>query len=303
MSSPQQPTPSSGSAPAQPAIPLNPDGTPSLGVGVGASSVPIDGSGALDTWGLPQWILDYEKKSALPFYWDNEDVTDKPVGGVKQDFKVPVHSDAESLMKQFAAMAYNDPSKFVALQTALAQGPWVSGLKVTGAFDPDTEKALAAAMGQYLKTSEGANVPVTFKDFILQSAQTNQTLNPTNGAGGTGGTSSRPELTDPDTLVMYAQKAAQAALGRSLSSDEVNSFVNEFHSQQQSSFNNALQGNGPVVDKNDPRASAIGFVTSQHQQEFSQHQTQGYTDAFLNMFLGGTSAAPNVNVDSSAVGY
>lgn len=306
-------------------MPLLPNGTPDYGAGAsgsGSGSVPVDDTGAIDVWNLPSFIADYEKQVKKPFVWDYKQPTDTSGNKAFQnpEFKkandvldkgsenLDVNMSAEQLMKQLSAMSQNDPMGFASVQRLLQAGNWYGSDKtIYGGWNKQTEDAFANAMVQYLKVARGAGVPITFRQFLINTANVNENLNgntPGSGSGGAGGNlPSRPTLTDPDTLKMYAQKAAQAALGRDLNGDELDKFINEFHNQQTAAYENALHGNGDVVDKNDPRASAIQFVTQGHQQEFDQHQVQGYADAFLNMFLPNSSAAPNVNVDPSAVGY
>jgi hypothetical protein len=99
--------------------------------------------------------------------------------------------------------------------------------------------------------------------------------------------------------------AAANSLGRALTKDELTKFIDQFHNEQINSYTQAANHNGLSAQKDNSRAAAIDFVTTNNQPEFQQHQIQGYTDAFLNMFLpsGGPSAAPNVPVDPQAVGY
>jgi hypothetical protein len=156
-------------------------------------------------------------------------------------------------------------------------------------------------MYSYLQVSQGAGVAINFQQYLANVAA--QTA--ANGGGTSGGGSSSPLLTDPDTLTRYAQMAAANSLGRALTKDELTKFIDQFHNEQINSYTQAAGHNGLSAMKDDARSSAIGFVTSNNQPEFQQHQIQGYTDAFLNMFLpsGGPSAAPNVPVDPQAIGY
>jgi hypothetical protein len=216
-----------------------------------------------------------------------------------------INMTAEQAMKQFAAMSQNDPLGFAAFQKELAaSGFFGSATKVYGGWNGQTETAIADAMSQYLKVSEGAGVALSFRDFLSHQAAANTGINGGGGGSGSGsGLPSTPTLADPDTLKLAAQKAAQAALGRNLSAGELSNFVDQFHAEQTSAYQSALKGQGTNVDKTDPRGSAIKFVASTNSQEFGQHQAEGYADSFLNMFLTGPSAAPNVNVDPTAVTF
>ena len=229
---------------------------------------------------------------------------------------------ALDLMKKFAALGNGDLStrqgragrqlwanmqrQLIAIK-AYGQGATDKNVNLgqwTG--QADSAALLRAIIGfQHAAGYDGAGLPLTFEGW-LDAATKQQYANQQGGVAGGGsgsGLPSTPALTDPDTLKLAAQKAAQAALGRNLSAGELSNFVDQFHAEQTSAFQSALKGQGANVDKSDARASAINFVTSSNSQEFGQHQAQGYTDAFLNMFLSGPSAAPDMNVDPSAVTY
>jgi hypothetical protein len=211
---------------------------------------------------------------------------------------------AAEVMKQYAAMSQRDPLGFAAIQKELQAAGFygASTTAVLGGFNSQTEKALADAMYQYIKVAQGSGTPVNFSDFLRNTAAANQGING-NMSGGSGG-SSTPLLTDPDELTRYAQMAAQNSLGRSLSKQELNSFIDQFHNEQIQSYTDAANHNGLSAQKDNSRAAAIDFVTTNNKPEFEQHQIQGYTDSFLNMFLpSSTSAAPQVPVDPQAVGY
>lgn len=225
------------------------------------------------------------------------------------------YQSALDIMKHYAAMGTSaDRSTrqaFANLQyEMLAMGAYgTSGstqLFRPGVWTDLDAQALLKVMRSYQQVagSDGAGQPISFEEYINQAAAQAAANGQASGGGsGSGGLPSTPVLTDPDTLTMYAQRAAQAALGHSLSKDQLSAFINTFHQSQADAYQDAVKGNGPTVDKNDPRASAIAYVANNFQHDYQQHQIQGYTDAFLNMFLGGASAAPNVNVDAQAVSY
>jgi len=303
------------------------------------TSVPTGGT--VDIWNLPKYITDYEKSSqgaAKPFNMGSTSVTRQvQAGGAAPGLDYYGHknpgspgitspvttttqqySSAEDIMKQFSAMSYNDPSAFLSLQAMLHQAGYLPGNPQAG-FTAETQKAIAAAMVEYIQLSHGAGVPVPFftgdphnPGFLERKAATNLQQNPPKpGAGVAPPIKPVIQETDPQTLALYAQKAAQAALGRDLSKEDLQKFIDSYHQEeataQQSAYSAtqaAQHGGNPaaVIDKNDPRASAISYATAGHEQEFGQHQITGYTDAFLNMFLSGASAAPNMNVDPTAVG-
>lgn len=311
------------------------------------SSVPVDSSGALDVWNLPTWVHQYEQHTdKTPFFVGTHQQTvpgspsysmGEHSGSFGGNYElspgehsgsysgppsttktVPSYASAEDIMKNFAAMAVTNPTQFADIQHLLLAGGWYGPVntKVQYGFTPQTEDALGQAMIQYLLTAHGAGIPVKFEDFLASYAQHNaELMGNIPGQAGAGQTPSVVQLTDPATLVRYAQMAAQSALGRAFNHDELNRFVTEFHEQQ---LQNATEttdlkagakgaGVGGVVgmvDKSDPRSAALEFAQNGgNQPEFARHQIQGYTDAFLNMFLPNASAAPNVNTDVASMGY
>lgn len=233
---------------------------------------------------------------------DNVAVDKTPTVG---SYDIP--ASVEDIYKQYAAMSASvspkDQQTYQELQKGLADaGFYGSATSIQGGWNGQTETALGDALVHYLQVSESTGgVGVSFKEWLAQTAQQNAANGNAFGAGGTG--SSAPVLSDPDTLRRYAQEAAQAALGRNLTPNQLDTFVSQFHNQQIQSYTDAANHNGLSSQKDDPRASAVSFVTGSNQQEFGQHQIQGYTDAFLNMFLPSSSSAPNVPVDPSAVSY
>jgi hypothetical protein len=288
------------------------------------TSVPTGGS--IDIWNLPKYITEYEKKTAKPFFTgtttrnvqaggaapglDYYGHKDPGSPGITSPVTTLQYSSAEEIMKQFAAMSMNDPSGFLTIQALLHQGGYLPGNPQAG-FTAETQKAITSAMAQYIQLAHGASVPISFEEFLTHQATTNMAQNPPKPGGGVA-PPTKPviQLTDPQTLANYAQRAAQAALGHNLTKEDLQKFIDSFHEQestaQQDAYTaaqQAAQGGNPaaVIDKNDPRASAITYATAGHEKEFGQHQIQGYTDAFLNMFLGGASAAPQMNVDPTAV--
>lgn len=280
---------------------VNPDGTTNYGASVPAAA------GTTTIWNLPS---DLNNKV---IYFDTG-YTHAPVKSHEGPFQDKYSTGAingsfdqnqpvTKIMDHYAAMSRNDPMLFAALQKELLDAGFYGppGTTVLGGMKQQTQDALIKAMHQYLQVSSTGTAD-SFTKFLASEAAANIGINGNApGAGGTG--SSAPLLTDPDTLSRYAQMAAQNALGRALTKNELTKFVDQFHNEQINSYTQAAGHNGLSSQKDDPRSSAINFVTSNNTQEFGQHQIQGYTDTFLNMFLPQGSAAPNVSVDPTAVGF
>ena len=275
-------------------VPLNSDGTPnfpSLIPGLGTGST--DSSGALNIWNLPSEI-----DGSKPIWFDVghkqvlRDSYNTPAGVVpaqsagvssREILRSPIQ-----IMKQFAAMSFNDPAKFIALQKALASGPWGT-VYATGAFDGDTEKALGNAMLQYVKISAGAGVGVSFSDYLLQTAQRAQELGGDGTSAGTnsGSSSSQPpqlQVTDPASIRAAAQSAAEQALGKGLSERKLNDFVQYFQEMQK----RAETSIAPVVASPDLNAEATQFVQEAAPRAYAANKQQSYQDALTRLLMGGS---------------
>jgi hypothetical protein len=298
-------------------VPTNSDGTPNFtAINVtGGAPVPVDVTGAIDVWNLPQWVYDYEKQVAKPIYWapnprggkidiapqfnNSKFLKANETGAIDPDTGNPVVGEiakpnsfdttmsAEQLMKFFASM---DPGQLQPLQQMLANGPW--GVSTTyvpsGVFDANTENALAQAVVQYLKVSRGAGRPEPFTTF-LQSAEANTQQGQAAKAAGSAPTIS---LTDPAQIQQAAQSAAVAALGHALNKGQLNQFVSQFQSAQTNYQQTPSGGTGTPPDLS---AESQAFTQQgDNSQEFSNHQAQGYMDAFMNMFLPAGSQRGNV---------
>lgn len=301
--------------------------TPPPDYGGAANATSTTSSGTTDIWGLPK------DDSNTSIWYDTQNVpqsTQQVMGEhsgggtyVQPASTMQVDMSAQQLMQQYAAMSQNDPGAYQSVQKLLFQAGYYGDTKYVYGTWSQTEAALARAVSDYIKITSGPNnsgsgaaVGVSFTQYLQNVAQQsagNGTPGAPGAAAGGAGATPTPQviaLTDPDTLTRYAQMAAQNALGRSLKPNEISAFVNEFHQQQV----NAGESKGLLredktggvygqVERGDARSAAVDYVTTAHPHEFAQHQIQGYTDAFLNMFLPNGSAAPNVQVDPQAVGY
>jgi hypothetical protein len=291
-----------------PGVPVNPDGSP---INYGSIVTPTDPN--ISIWNLPSSVAgkniwfdtahgtaDTQAQSRLARANPGDNV--KVIGAPTSS---EIQTSAEDVMAQYAAMSKNDANAFRDLQHNLYDAGFYgkSATPPSPIWNKDTANALSAAIEAYYQLSHGAGVAISFKDWVAQGANDARAAGATPGAGSGGAGSSAPILTDPDTLQRYAQMAAQAALGRNLTPGQLGKFIDTFHQQQVDSYTQAAGHNGLAAQKDDPRSSAINYVTSTNQPEFEQHQISGYTDAFLNMFLPSGSSAPNQNVDPTAVGY
>jgi hypothetical protein len=87
-------------------------------------------------------------------------------------------------------------------------------------------------------------------------------------------------------------------LGQSMSNSDQNSLISQVTGEQQQAFNQ-----GDVYMRSvTPAAVAREFVLQNNLPEYTQHQAEGYMNAFANMFLSGASQRANTTVSDAAVG-
>jgi hypothetical protein len=180
-------------------------------------------------------------------------------------------------------MAQTDPTGFKAFQKTLFDGGWYgSASRVIGGMAGQTETAIADAMTQYLKTVHAAGVPVTFKDYLAHAVAANVDNKKIPVP--------QVNLDDPEALRQAAMSAAQAALGHGLSEDQMNKFVAEFQGRQaQSQLSKAASVATP-----DASSAATAFAQGADPQGYANHQSQGYMNSLLNMFLPSADSRPTI---------
>lgn len=200
----------------------------------------------------------------------------------------------EKIMADFYAMSYDDPAKFIALQKALAEGPWGT-VDASGSMDGKTESALVNAMSQWVKL-KSTGVEVSLSQYILDAAQRRAALNGgATGSGGSGGSSSavfQPQVSDPAQIRAQAEQAFQAAIGRGATKSELSKFVAEFQAAQTSAERTAFDNKGTVTSP-DLAAQANQFAQQSDPGQYHQHQATAYTNALVNLLMGST-ARPNI---------
>jgi hypothetical protein len=205
------------------------------------------------------------------------------------------------VMQQWQAMRYNDPAKFLQLQTALAALPGIGKVNINGTFDHNTEAALGNAMLQYVKDSMGAGITPIYKDpktgkvsggfagWLLLNAETAQA----NGGAGSsldnGGRNSQIQVTDPESIRQAALQAAQEALGQSIPKDQLHKFVEKFQANQIASQSQT----GGVVTQPDLGAEAMSFVQKSNPEEYKANQRMSYLDSLVNLLGGSVTSRPN----------
>lgn len=267
--------------------PLYPDGIiTSLGT-PGSAQPPATQPGQANIWNLPKDV------QGQTIWFDNQPggmVAVGPEGqGRIREPNAPARGTAESVMKQVAAMANNDPAKFIAIQSALAAvGSWGT-VHVNGSWNAETSRALATAMGDYWQLTQGASTPISFQQYLMDAAAKATQLNQQQ-------TKPAPppptyNVTDPEAIKAAAQSAAQAALGQGMSDAQLQQFVSQFQSAQLG----AEKQVGGTATAPDLQSQAMQFVQQADPKMFQSNQRAAYTDALVNMLQpAGGSARPNM---------
>lgn len=166
-----------------------------------------------------------------------------------------------------------------------------------GQWNGQTQDALVSALTNYEQLSKGGKLPLTFTEFLNQNAVMGLD-GPESDASGSGSSTRAPfqaNLDDPTAIRAAAQSAAQQALGRNLSDDQLAQFVQQFQAEQTSAQRSAYNGNNTTPP--DLGSDALGFVQENDPKAFHQNQRSAYMDALVNL-LGGTrpSVTPTPSV-------
>jgi hypothetical protein len=156
-----------------------------------------------------------------------------------------------------------------------------------GQWTAQTQSALTDALASYEQARQ-SNYAGSFEEFIQgNSAQ--------NGDGGINSSTgqaaqSQIQLADPTEIRAAAQQAAQAALGRGLSSKQLDKFVAQFQASQSATQSSKA---GSVTGE-DLSSDAMQFAQQSDPAGYQQNQRQAFTDALVNMFAPTQSQRPNM---------
>jgi hypothetical protein len=187
-----------------------------------------------------------------------------------------------------------DPKAYLALQQQLYQGgfygstpassiPW--GTDPAGSTYDAYKKVLIAA-----QQAQAIGHSLTPDQVLAQAIQQHQ-------AAAAAGPSGKPgmvvQYSDPAVLRGLVQQAAQASLGRNLSTEQVNAFVNEFHAQEaafsKKNYAAQLDQTGKEFDLTQPNAAAQAqeFVDQSNPKEEGGQLLASYVGRLQQMLSGG----------------
>lgn len=252
------------------------------------AGAPSGGSSALDLYGLgvvgsgPIYVT--EQQSAMG---------EHSGGGSTTYVDNPGNVDGNAFARQVAALSQTNPAAFQQWQQMLYAGDFYSGKPRLGVYGAADVKALQAALTAYQQVNAQANAaigqgkapasqPLAFQEWL------NQRISQVKGTGGPGAGSTRAPLTisytDPAELESAAQSAAQQALGRDLSQNEIHSFIGAFHSKEASAQRGAYNGDKSVTNP-EVTGEATNFVTKGNQEEANDRHEATLLDS-IGQLLG-----------------
>lgn len=272
-----------------------------------AGAASSSGSGATDIWGLGARYND-------PVFWGVLGTGQSSLGGgpavaptagspaAAQLANNPtgpyspqsnVYKTATQAMAQLPVLYASDAQGYLGMQQRLYKagfyGTSAANTIAWGAYDTATIDAYRRAVLAAAQLS-ASGAPVTFSELLDQNAR--------NVAANLAGAPPQPRtytLTDPALVAGTAQKAAQDTLGRNLSAEEVQTFVqsyaNEERTRQQAAYDAQVKG-GTVVGQDITQqalgAEATRYAKTTHPTEYHAQQLAGYVAALEGLVGGGT---------------
>jgi hypothetical protein len=212
----------------------------------------------------------------------------------EQSASPPITGSAADLVKYPITLYGSDPKAYLQLQQALyAAGfygstpassiPWGSDPQGT-TYDAYKKVLIATQQAQ------AVGLDITPSEMLSDAVKRHQ-------AATAGATVPKPGLviqqSDPAVLRGLVQQAAQEALGRNLSADEVNSFVESFHRQEAAYSKKSYEaqqnttGSTFTLTQPDANAQAKEFVEGGHPQEAGGQDLAGYIGVLQSLLNGG----------------
>lgn len=296
------------------------------------------GSNPNDIWGLGKWY----GKPVVPTYTSTPGVEVDPTTGRPLHTNLPTPDPSspqttQGLMSEVADLWTNNPQAFEQIQQLLWQAGAYGQTPLKdihlGQWTKQTQEALKGALENYSQIVQqqaqslgtdayGNPTPITgqqlssgaiptFFQFLAQNAQQASKTGGYYGQGsGATSSSAKPlQLANTSDLIASVQKAAESALGHTLTAAQAEKFAVQIHTEQQRQYQQSLSaaqaaqsGATNITSEQLPSVDtqAMQFAIGSDPQGFQQSQIQGYTNAFLNLFLPGGSGRPNSGVDPVA---
>lgn len=209
----------------------------------------------------------------------------------------------QELMAEKALLEKNDPNALRELQNRLYLGGFYKNMTpgsdpapITGQWDRATDSAYREFLDQsiYMRARTGEDL-----DDYLQTqidAYAVYTADSGGGGGGGGGGATSYSATDPATLKIYAQQAAQAVLGRLPNEQEVAAAVAQV---QAAEATEGAKSAGAIINV-DPQARFVEYFRNSNPTEFQAKNVADAVGLFSKMIgegglLGSGLASSSIN--------
>jgi hypothetical protein len=207
-----------------------------------------------------------------------------------------VYKSAEDAMAELPKLYASDRAKYIALQQRLYDAGFYGSASPNsiglGAYTAQTVNAYRAAV-MAATQAYASGTPTTFEEILSQQdpaaaarkeAAGRKAIVPGFVA----------QYSDPETVAAIAQRAAQEALGRNLSTAEVTAYVKEFHAAEQK-WNANVKSSQQTAGKGHDTAVQTAPSAEATAQEFTHRGPRGVE-------AGGNKMADYVNVLRGMVG-
>lgn len=220
-------------------------------------------------------------------------------GGAHYAASTDMYSSAQAILNGLVSMSQTDKAQFVQWQQEMAAaGHYGTTAPIYGTWTAKDGDALGEALRGYLQVEQSAKLAGTpvaqsFWDWLGTSAQAGV-------ANQTKGVTTQVQLADPTELTRYFNAAVSSSLGRNATPDELNKFISAYHA------NETVQQQEPAGTPQtavDPRGQALQAAHTLDPTGFQNHQTTGYMDSFLNMFLPQNSQVAQTPTDTNSITY
>lgn len=211
-----------------------------------------------------------------------------------QSVTSPVTSTPFDYMQEFASWSVTNPDQYAALQQQLYSAGFYGSKKPRlGVWTTGDAKAMKEAITGYLQVvNPGTPHPLTLSDYLDHASQQSQKDQ------SAAALAAPIPVTDPAAIRQAAQAAFQAATGKGASDAQLNAFVAQFQSAQQTAQTTATG----AVSAPDLSSQAMEYAQQQDPSAYQGHQRQSFVNTLVNMFAPSGSQRPNMTPVASVGG-
>lgn len=204
---------------------------------------------------------------------------------------VAVGDTVESIMRKFELMPYGKGSEeFLQWQRMLYKAGLYGSTKLSevawGSFDGPTEDALGKALRRVARANE-AGAPISLTEYLDKLGADRDKAAKQYGPGAD---PTLRQFENPRVVAGFLQQAAQAALGRNLTKDEIDHFVSEYHASEEQYYKTAESAQRTPgthdLTKPDAATAAQDFVQAGHAAEAGGQGLAGFFQTLQGMIGG-----------------